>query len=226
MAILDPFPDQRIKPVPPGVRITISERLFRLLYPLWAHTGIFLNRKRRRVDVIIKLMESKLLNSGRILEIGCANGQDFVRLFRGRSDLEIYGMDLEDYHIQQDNFTLIQGDAEQINYPDKYFDVTVSIGVLEHIQPIEKLCRVISEIDRVSKSYCIIVPSIGTILEPHTAKIFWQIRDHNKKAIPYAVNYFSDEAWLQFMGFHGASVHSFWYIPFVLKNLAIYKVEE
>ena len=87
----------------------------------------------------------------------------------------------------------------------------------------EKLARAIAEIARVSKTYCVIVPSIGTFLEPHAAEMFWHLRDHNKKTKRENLNYFSDEAWMKFEGFHEASVHSFWYLPALIKNLAIYK---
>ncbi len=164
-----------------------------------------------------------MFSAKRVLEVGCANGQDFVTLFKDRENVEIYGLDLVDYQIQQDNFTFILGDAEYLDYPDNYFDVTISIGVFEHIQPMEKLCRAIAEIDRVSKSYCVIVPSIGTVLEPHAAELFWHIRDHNKKSKRDNLNYFSDESWLKFYGFNDASLRSFWYMPPLIKNLVIYK---
>ncbi len=164
----------------------------------------------------------------KILEVGCGTGRDFIRFFKNIDYVELYGKDLVNHNIKQDNFQFIQGDIEELEFPDKYFDLTVSIGVLEHIYPIEKLSRIIKEIDRVSKSYVMIVPSIDTILETHTRSFFWQLRDHNKKR-PYSglpssgLIFFSDEAWLQFEGFHGAKVLRNYLVFPVVKNSFIYK---
>ncbi|KUK77282.1 MAG: Methyltransferase type 11 [candidate division WS6 bacterium 34_10] len=99
------------------------------------------------------------------------------------------------------------------------------MGVLEHIEPIEKLCKVVSEIDRVFKEYCVVVPCINTVLEPHLKSLRWQLRDYNKKRRieGVGVNYFSDDAWLKFDGFKDASIKRFWYIPGILLNIMIYK---
>lgn len=212
----------RVSPLPPGTKIGLRERIFRYMYPFWSGR-VSTKLRSRRVNKIDQYLGGKLFDAKRVLEVGCANGQDFVSLFRNREDVEIYGIDPVDYQIEQKNFTFIHGSAESIDYPDKYFDVTISIGVLEHICPIEKLCKVVAEINRVSKVYCVIVPSIGTLLEPHAAEIFWQIRDHNKKSKKVHLNYFSDESWLEFEGFKAASVKSFWYMPPLIKNLAIFK---
>ena len=159
----------------------------------------------------------------KILEIGCNIGEDFIKHLNNRDDLEIYGLDLEDYGLRQKNFKMIVGDAVQIDFPNKFFDFAISLGVLEHIQPIEKLSEVITEINRVSKSFYHDVPAINTFVESHTNSFFWQLRDHNKKTPYGALNYFSDEAWLQFIGFHDAKVKRFSYIPFGKKDLIIYK---
>lgn len=131
-------------------------------------------------------------------------------------------MDVDKYDIQQANVRFIHGDAERIDFPDRYFDVLVSIGVLEHIEPIEKLCRVITEMRRVSKSYCVMVPSMGTILEPHTMRLRWQLRDRNKKPTIGNLNYYSDEVWTKFEGFRGAQTRRFWSIPCLSQGLAIF----
>jgi SAM-dependent methyltransferase len=156
-----------------------------------------------------------------VLEVGCANGQDFVR-FLADSPARIVGVDVEPYEIDQANFTFVRADAEHLEFPDGHFDVAVSIGVFEHIQPIEKLCRAAAEIRRVSRAFCVIVPSVGTLLEPHAAELFWHLRDHNKKTKRANLNYFSDEAWLKFGAFEGAEVRRFWYLPMLIQCLAIY----
>ena len=158
-----------------------------------------------------------------ILEVGCGKGLDFIRFLDNYSNVVLFGKDRDDWHILQNNFKFILGDIESLEFPDKYFDLTISLGVLEHIQPIEKLAKTIKEINRVSKSYVVAVPSVDNILETHTASLFWQLRDHNRKP-PYGpLLYFSDEAWLQFEGFNEAKTLRKYFIFPVTKSLFIYK---
>lgn len=184
----------------------------------------------RRLNVIDKLFDGQLIEKNRkrkrYLDIGCRIGKDFVTFFEHRNDVEIFGLDLKDYGLRQNNFNMIVGDAAHIPFPDSYFDIAVSIGTLEHIVPIEKLARVAQEINRVSKSYVVVVPSVSSIIEPHSASLLWHLRDWNKK--PHFHNniiYMSDEAWLAFGGFKNANSCRLWHIPPLIANLAIYKTQ-
>jgi ubiquinone/menaquinone biosynthesis C-methylase UbiE len=184
----------------------------------------------RRLQFINKILNGRLGMQNhppmRILDVGCARGKDMVQLLKERKDIEMVGLDLSDYGLRQRNFDMVVADAERIPFPDLHFDLTVSIGVLEHIVPIEKLARVISEIKRVSRSYVIIVPSAGSIIEPHIARFFWHLRDRNKKK-RYAGSliYMSDETWLAFDGFRDAKSRRFYHIPLFVSNLAIFEAQ-
>jgi len=196
----------------------------------WQKTKINRILKTRRFNLIDQLsgnVFSKINKTPqKVLEIGCADGKDFVNFILNRNDINITGIDLIDYGLRGRNFDMVIGDAEQLHFPDKHFDFVVSFGVLEHIQPIEKLAGVIREIDRVGKKYIVMVPAINSIIEAHTGEFIWQLRDHNRKN-PYAqLNYFSDEAWLQFLGFSGASIMRFPYMPLLKNDLFIYKTND
>ena len=181
----------------------------------------------RRLEIMDRIACGKILGSAskkrRILEVGCANGKDFVTLVTDRDDLDIYGIDLVDKGLRQKNFTMIVGDAAQLDFPEDYFDVVLSFGVLEHVQPVEKLCRVISEISRVGKSYFNVVPAVSTLIEPHTSGVFWQLRGQGRKVPHKSLNYYSDDAWLQFEGFQDASMKRFFHIPPFITNLLVYR---
>lgn len=183
--------------------------------------------KKKRVGFALKLLNKssslEVLSNKRILDVGCCSGKDFSRLLSDDNTISLHGIDLVDYQINQPNFIFHQSDAEQLEFEDKYFDITFSFGLLEHIQPIEKLCNAIKEIERVSKSYCIYVPSNGTFFDPHTLGFFWQMRGFGKKRLHPQLNYFSDEAWLQFSGFKDAKLRRYWHIPFLIQGLFIYK---
>jgi ubiquinone/menaquinone biosynthesis C-methylase UbiE len=201
--------------------------LYKKYYPTWKRYWAK-NLKRRRLLYVNAILEGRLfdkswLNGKKILDIGCSSGADFLQFFKDIEGVNLTGIDIAPQNIQQSNVTFLQMDAEATPFQNKSFDLTVSIGVLEHIEPIEKLSKVIAEIDRVSKEYVIIVPNILTFLEPHAVEFFWQLRSMNKKKKYNALNYFSDEAWLQFGGFSGAAITRFSYIPGLIKNTIIVK---
>lgn len=218
-------PQMRVKLIEVGgerTRLTLRERLFNALYPIWNRAGLVRGRKALRVRRMFDAIGFDPDAGGLLLEVGCGNGQDLVSHLTGRN-VSVYGMDIDDYGIAQSNFTFVKGDAARMPFLDKHFDAVVSIGVLEHIEPMSKLLAMIGEIDRVSKSYAIVVPSVSTLLEPHTMIPLWQLRAlGHKRAVP-ALNFFSDEAWLQFDGFLGASIKRFFHIPPIIANLLIYK---
>ena len=205
----------------------VWRRLYKKYHPYYkkGHVAYFI--KKRRVQFANRLVRGAFSKDAssekRILEIGCANGKDFIQFFKSYKNMKLYGIDIKNCNIEQDNFTFIQADVEHIPFTNKYFDITVSFGLLEHIQPIEKLCSVISEIDRVSKSYCHSVPSISSFFEPHIVSFLWQLRDKNKKVQHPQLNYFCDEVWTKFTGFSECETRRFWYLPFFMQSLFIYK---
>ena len=199
----------------------------RLLYRF----GVVERLSRRRLRLIDRVVNHRLLTPGdrpiRLLDVGCATGKDFVRFFKDRPDVHITGIDLHDYGLKQDNFEMVVADAADIPYPDDHFDLTVSIGVFEHIIPIEKLAAAVREIDRVSKSYVMIVPSVSTLIEPHIAKPLWQLRDRSKKTdYGSPLIYLNDEAWMAFEGFKEAKSIHYKHVPLFVSNLVIYKVQD
>jgi SAM-dependent methyltransferase len=211
-----------------GTRADTDMAILRSAKKLLYWMGVPRRLSRRRLRIIDGLLDGRLLGHPpgrrRLLDVGCATGKDFVGFMKEREDLEIVGIDLKDYGLRQPNFRMVVADAVDIPFPDRYFDIAVSVGVLEHIRPIEKLARVVQEIDRVSKSYAVIVPSISTFIEPHIARFFWQLRNRNKKP-PYGgtLIYMSDEAWLALGGFAHAKTCRYSHIPLLINNLVVYK---
>jgi len=218
---MDVQPHPRFKPASRSELADWRRKLFRRLYPAWTRLGVARRLKRKRVALMDSLLCGALSRASSILDVGCANGQDFVSLVPDRRAF-ICGVDLQAYDIPKQNFTFVLADAERLPFPDRRFDVAVSIGAFEHIQPIEKLARAAREVRRVSKAFCVVVPSIGTLLEPHSAELFWHLREPGNKRARSNLNYFSDEAWLKFEAFDGCRSKRFWYIPGLVQGLAIY----
>lgn len=186
--------------------------------------------RKKRYDAICELL--KIKDSDTILDIGCGHGISFEVFNRTN---QIVGIDLYDsYHAP--NYTFVKGDAENLPFDDKEFDVAVSIGCFEHIRPMKKLDKCVVEIDRVSKRGLVVVPSISTLLEPHFHKFFWHLRAFEKRKKLFdktfgfeqagsheRLNYLSDDAWLNFTGFQDWNIKNYWHIFPLIKNLFIYK---
>lgn len=92
----------------------------------------------------------------KVLEVGVGLGTDLIEYAKGGA--KVYGIDLgeEQVNLTRMNFELRQlsycelsaQDAMNIQYPDKFFDVVYSFGVLHHAPDTEKC---IQEIHRILK---------------------------------------------------------------------------
>ena len=178
-----------------------------MLYQKYKATGFARKFKHRRYLRIIHALG--ISPPASVLEIGCANGADFIR-FALADGFTCHGVDLAKLERLCD-FQFTQADAQKLPFKDNAFDAVVSIGVLEHI-PVQELCRVTAEMARVSKRSCTIVPAVSTPIEPHTLSLLWSIRS-KKKACPYPLYFYSDETWKTFPGLATAQTERFWYMP-------------
>jgi pseudaminic acid biosynthesis-associated methylase len=92
----------------------------------------------------------------RILEVGCNTGTQLLMLQEmGYSSL--YGIEIQDYALERAKARLPRAELRQasalsIPYPEKYFDLVFTSGVLIHIGPSD-LAGVLGEIHRCSKKW-------------------------------------------------------------------------
>lgn len=139
-------------------------------------------RRKRRIEFM--LSKVNVYPGMRILDIGC--GPD------GRSlenylppDYRIVGIDLyeeREVRVSHPCFSYIQQDATDLSrFIDKQFDLTFSIGMMEHICNQSSLKKMIREIERVSKQYIIIVPWRWAWIEPHFKFPFFQLFPYTLK---------------------------------------------
>jgi ubiquinone/menaquinone biosynthesis C-methylase UbiE len=131
-----------------------------------------IGRKKKRYKKILQLLE--INEADRILNLGSGKGYTFEEFNKKNP---IIGMDIfsaEENEIKQKNFQYIQRTDDKLPFKDNDFDAVVSIGVLEHIQPESSFYKTCTEIQRVGKSYVIIVPSFMTLIEPHYSFPFFQ----------------------------------------------------
>lgn len=92
----------------------------------------------------------------RILEVGCNVGNQLTVL-REMGYQELYGIEIQEYALEQARRKLpdvhfTKASAFEIPYPDNYFDVVFTSGVLIHIAP-KDLPGAVDEIHRCAKQY-------------------------------------------------------------------------
>ena len=95
--------------------------------------------------------------SGRMLNMGCGHGPDFVPF---KENFELYGIDIsarmlefakkyaEKYGL---NLNLAQADARQPPYEDEYFDFAITVATLHHIKSEDERFKALRELKRVLK---------------------------------------------------------------------------
>jgi SAM-dependent methyltransferase len=123
--------------------------------------------RRRRYERIAELVA--LTPDDRVLDLGCGPGDRSIAAFN--TENEIVGIDLfaeDELQLEQRNFRYLTGDACDLRgLADGSFDVAISIGMLEHIRPEERLVAAIRETQRVAGRYCFVVPHRYAFIEPH-----------------------------------------------------------
>jgi len=102
----------------------------------------------------------KLKSGDRILDVGCAKGfmlYDFLKL---DSKLNVFGIDISNYAIDKCieslKGQLKKENATSLPYPDKYFDLVISINTLHNLDG-EDLIVAFNQITRVTKKNSYIV---------------------------------------------------------------------
>ena len=185
----------------------------------------------------------KLLNISteeKILNLGSGKGYTFEHF---NSENNITGLDIfpeKKNTIQQKNFRYIQRTNDKLPFKDNEFDVVVSIGVLEHIQPDSSFKITCEEIRRVGKKYAIIVPSYWTLIEPHYSFPFfqhlpknWQAKLNNSLQLKYTegkqdkldyeeIRHLNKKEWEKL--FPKAQIQTYMHIgPFIMNYIIWYK---
>ncbi|MGI6657052.1 MAG: class I SAM-dependent methyltransferase [Desulfobulbus sp.] len=142
--------------------------------------------KRREWRCKFILSKVQLAQEMFILDVGCgSNGRSFENFIP--DTYKIIGIDLisEDLiKFEHKNFTYLKHDAQDLSlFSDKQFDLTVSIGMMEHICNHAILEKMAKEIERVSKQFVIVVPWKFAIIEPHFKFPFFSL-------LPYKLQVF------------------------------------
>jgi hypothetical protein len=133
------------------------------------------NRLRARRFRQFEALVAPLPRPLRVLDVGGENAFWENRGWAGRSDIQIFSLNLVPQEQLHENIRPVVGDATDLSqYDDKSFDVAFSNSVIEHLFSLENQRRMASEIQRVGKAFWVQTPNFWFPMEPHFHVPGWQ----------------------------------------------------
>lgn len=124
-------------------------------------------------DLLGKYVSSINKKRARVLEVGCGTAINSYMLAVDEKN-ECYAMDISEQSIESarkigkhfpQNINLFIGDAQNIYYPDGFFDIIFSQGVMEHFKDYD---RFLKEQIRLISDYGYILISVPQKFNPYT----------------------------------------------------------
>ena len=117
--------------------------------------GGYYYNERFWINVVPDFIKFYNLKDGdKILDIGCGKGFMLYDFKKANSNFEVEGIDISEYAIKNSKTEvkdyLKVGDAKTLEYPDKYFDLVISITTVHNLE-LEDCKKGLKEIERVSK---------------------------------------------------------------------------
>jgi ubiquinone/menaquinone biosynthesis C-methylase UbiE len=158
--------------------------------------------------VVPTLREHFALGKGSsLLDVGCGKGfmlHDLVELIPG---IIVSGIDVSSYAIEhaiEDMKPHVQvGDARNLPFPDKSFDVVIAINTIHNLQR-EDCGRALREIERVARRGAFVTVDAYRTEEERTRMLAWNLTAQTIMHV---------DEWKAFFAEHGYSGDYYWFIP-------------
>lgn len=129
--------------------------------------------------VATKMIDEYEIKSGmKILDIGCGKGFLLKDLKIICPNIEVFGIDISKYAIKNAEIEVsdncVVGNATTLPFPDKYFDLVISINTLHNLYNYE-LDKGLKEISRVSKKHSFICVESYRNENEKVNLLYWQL---------------------------------------------------
>jgi ubiquinone/menaquinone biosynthesis C-methylase UbiE len=148
-----------------------------------------------RYDGRWKHLAEKLINqyqlnaNSRILDVGCGKGFLLYEISKLIPGIEVQGLDISNYAIENSLLEikpfLTVGNATHLPYPDKHFDLIISINTLHNLKCYE-LEKSLNEIERVGKKNKYLVVESFRNEDEKVNLLYWQLT---------CASFYSPEEW-------------------------------
>lgn len=128
------------------------------------------NRTRYKIWTSVEKFINSLEPHSLIGDIGCGNGKNMLP---NRKDLKFKGMDLSNEFVKiccSKGLDVINGNILNIPFEDNYFDHTMSVAVIHHLQNKIDRIKAITELLRITKQNGTIFVYIWAYEQPNEAK--------------------------------------------------------
>ena len=148
-----------------------------------------------------------LTKESKVLDVGCAKGFFLHDLQNAIPGIEIHGVDISAYAIENAIETVLGkvkiGDARNLEFPDNYFDFVLSVNTIHNLD-LDDCAKALKEIQRVSGGRAFItVDAYRNEIEKERMEA-WNLT---------ALTMMSVEEWKEFFSEVGYDGDYFWFIP-------------
>jgi 2-polyprenyl-3-methyl-5-hydroxy-6-metoxy-1,4-benzoquinol methylase len=99
-----------------------------------ASNALYSKLKNRLYSMKAKKVAEYIGRAGTVLDVGCANGA-FLLSMKQFGDYRLYGLDIKNtgVNFEENSIDFREGNLEDLEYPDDFFDALIMDNVLEHV---------------------------------------------------------------------------------------------
>jgi ubiquinone/menaquinone biosynthesis C-methylase UbiE len=173
---------------------------------LTGYGGYYYNPKYWTEVVRDMISYYNVTEGGRVLDLGAGKAFMIYDMVRQYPDLEVRGIDISQYALdnakEEVRCLLELGTADDIHYPDKYFDLVICINTIHNL-PRDRCATALREIERVGRRAFVVVDA-------------WRDQEGRELMVKWnltALTYMSTEDWVQFFEECGYSGDYYWFLP-------------
>ena len=159
-------------------------------------------------EVVKDFIDYYNLDDGsKILDVGCAKGFMLYDLFKLNSNLDLHGVDISKYAIENSvteiNHKLQVANATNLPYEDNFFDLVIAINTIHNLDKAE-CATALKEISRVSKNNAFLTVDAYRNNEEKQRMYAWNLT---------AKTIMSVEEWIKFFDQNNYDGDYFWFTP-------------